>query len=74
MWGIGKKRSEVGKFLDKHRYTQEELKDMSKVNRNTVSKICSDSEYVPSGSTMKKILKALRELDPAVKMSDFWDM
>lgn len=74
MWGIGKKRSKVGKFIDKHGYTQEQLKDVSKVNRNTISKICSDPDYVPSGSTMKKIIKALRELDTTVKSDDFFNI
>lgn len=74
MWGIGKKRSKVGKFIDKHGYTQEDLKKISKVNRNTVSKICSDPDYIPSGSTMKKILKALRELDPSAKTDDFFNI
>jgi len=74
MWGIGKKRSKVGKFLDKYGHSQEDLVRISKVNRNTVSKICSDPDYIPSGSTMKKILNALRKIEPGLKQTDFWDM
>lgn len=34
----------------------------------------SDSDRSPTQTTMKKILKALRDIDPNVKSDDFWDM
>lgn len=74
MWGLGKKRSQVGKFLDRHGYNQEDLVKASKVNRNTISKICSDDDYVPSGNTIQKIIKALKEIDPSVRSDQFWDI
>lgn len=69
-----KKRSRLGKFLDREGYTQEELVKASKVSRNTVSRICSDPEYTPNGSTIKRIMKAIRELDPTAKTDDFFDI
>ncbi|UQD50974.1 transcriptional regulator [Bacillus methanolicus] len=74
MSGIGKKRSKLGKFLDKHGYTQEELKEFSRVSRNTVSKACNDPDYIPSPIVMKKLLKAIRKIKPTAKINDFWDM
>lgn len=74
MWGLGKPRSKLGKFLDKHGYTIQDLSKVSKVNRNTLGKACSDKDYIPSPKTMQRILKAIRRIDPSVKMSDFWDM
>lgn len=74
MFGLGKKRSRLGKWLDRNGYNQEDLVKASKVNRNTVSKLCTDEEYVPSGGTMRKILSALRSKDPNVKSDDFWSM
>ncbi|WP_425595286.1 helix-turn-helix transcriptional regulator [Priestia flexa] len=74
MWGFGKKRSKVGKFIDRKGYTQEDLMAASKVGRNTISKICNDPDYTPSVTTIKKIMKALRQLDPNLKTDDFFDI
>lgn len=74
MWGTGKKRTKIGKFIDRKGYSQEDLISASKVNRNTVSKLCNDPNYTPSMSTVKKIMKAIRQLDPKAKTDDFFDI
>ncbi|MFE7084093.1 helix-turn-helix domain-containing protein [Priestia megaterium] len=74
MWSKGKKRSKLGRFLDKEGYSQTELSKITKINKNTISKICNDSNYVPSGTTIKKIMKALRKLDSKLKPDDFFDI
>jgi len=74
MWGLGKPQSKLGKFIAKNGYSIQDLSKASKVNRNTVGKICSDPNYLPSAQTIKKIMAAIRKLDPGAKMSDFWDM
>lgn len=77
--GLGKKRSKLGQFIDSHhidgrRLTQEWLVDQSKVSRETISRLCSDADKIPTGTTMKKILQALRKVDPNVNQNDFWSM
>lgn len=74
MFGLGKKRSKLGKWIDRNGLSQEDLIKASKVSRNTISKLCSDSDYMPTGATMKKILRAIRKIDPNAKSTDFWDM
>lgn len=74
MWGLGKIRSPLGKWIDKSGFNQENLVKASKVSRNTISKACSDPDYIPSPQVAKKILKALREVDPSVRADQFWDM
>ncbi|MEE6134606.1 MULTISPECIES: helix-turn-helix transcriptional regulator [Bacillaceae] len=74
MWGIGKKRSKVGKYIDKHGFSQEDLVEASKVSRNTISKVCNDPSYVPATGTIKKIMKALKKLDPSLRTDDFFDI
>ncbi|MFN4173529.1 MAG: helix-turn-helix transcriptional regulator [Parachlamydiaceae bacterium] len=74
MFGLGKRRSKVKRFIDQHGYSQEDLVKAAKVSRNTVSKVCSDPDYVPSSGVIKKIMKALREVDPSVKSDDFFDL
>jgi transcriptional regulator with XRE-family HTH domain len=72
-FGLGKRRSKLGKWLDRNGYTQEDLVSESGVSRNTISKVCSDPDYIPSGRVIKKILKAIRKVDPDVTIDDFWD-
>lgn len=74
MWGLGKNRSKLGKWLDRRSIEQRDLEKASKVSKTTVSKACNDKEYIPSPGVMKKLLKAIREIDPNVKMDDFWDI
>jgi predicted transcriptional regulator len=73
-FGLGKKRTLLGKWLDKRGIAQEWLRKKTKLNKATVSDICNDEERMPSGKTMIKVLKALREIDPNVKQDDFWPM
>lgn len=74
MFGFGKKRSKFGKWLDRQRMTQEELREAAKIGRNTASRVCSDPEYTPSASTIKKLMKVVRRVDPSAKVDDFFDM
>jgi transcriptional regulator with XRE-family HTH domain len=74
MWGIGKQRSKLGKWMDKKGLDQQDLAEAAKVSKNTVSKACSEKDYIPRQDVMKKLLKAIREIDKGAKMSDFWDM
>lgn len=74
MWGIGKKRSKLGRWLDSRGLTQTDLECTTKLSKNTISKACNDSNYIPSERVIKKILKAIRKIDSKAKMSNFWDM
>jgi transcriptional regulator with XRE-family HTH domain len=74
MWGIGKRRTKVGKWIDRHSLSQEDLSAATKISRNTISKICNDPEYTPNASTIKKIMNAIRKMDPAAKSDDFFDI
>lgn len=74
MWGIGKPRTKLGRWLDKRGLEQRDLEKAAKVSHKTISKACNEKDYVPSQGVMKKILKAIRQHDPGAKMNDFWDM
>lgn len=74
MWGIGKQRSKLGKWMDKKGLDQQDLAEAAKVSKNTVSKACSEKDYIPRQDVMKKLLKAIRKIDKSAKMNDFWDM
>ncbi|MBO0962454.1 LacI family DNA-binding transcriptional regulator [Neobacillus sp. MM2021_6] len=62
MFGIGKKRSTFGKWLDKRDITQGELAKKAGVGDMTISRICNDDNYIPKRETEVKIKKALKQL------------
>jgi hypothetical protein len=72
--GLGKKRTKLGKWIDNRGIKQEWLVTKTGIGRNTITWACGDSDYMPGGRTMQKILKALREIDPNVNASEFWDI
>jgi len=74
MFWLGKKRSNLGRFLDKHSISTVEFSKESKVNRKTLGEACNDSYFIPSSGVIKKILKVVRKIEPDKKMSDFWDI
>lgn len=73
-FGKGKRRSKIGKLIDDYGYTQEELVQSAKVSRNTISKVCNDPDYIPSPTVMKKILNAIRSIDPGAKADKYFDL
>jgi len=73
MFGLGKPRTKLGKWLDNRGIKQEWLIKKG-VSKGTATSACSDKDYVPGGSTMQKILKALREVDSSVRADQFWDL
>jgi DNA-binding XRE family transcriptional regulator len=74
MFGLGKPRTALGRWIDRNGITQEELSKNAGINRDTAGAACSRAGYVPSPTVMKKILKALRTIDPSVKADQFWDL
>lgn len=74
LWGLGKKRSKLGRWLDRNGYSQEDLTRAAKVSRNTVSRVCSDPDYLPTAKTIKKLMRVIRQIDPGANVDDFFDM
>jgi predicted transcriptional regulator len=62
MFGLGKKRSKFGRWLDKQEITQSELAMRASVGDMTISRLCNEKDYMPKYSTITKIQKALRQL------------
>lgn len=73
MIGAFKLMSPVGTFIKKHKITQNELAELSGVNRNTINKVCTMRSYNPVKKNKAKILKTLRKFDRNVTYDDFWD-
>lgn len=74
MFGLGKKRSLFGRFLDKNSIVQQEIADESGVSKSTISRLCQPEENEPTLHVAKKIIKTLRGNGYNVDYEDFWDM
>ncbi|MGG3232391.1 helix-turn-helix domain-containing protein [Priestia flexa] len=74
MFGLGKRRTKLGRWLDKNEVEQEWLVRKAGIGRSTVGDLANNPDRLPTTRTIQKILKALREIDPNVKSNDFWDM
>nr|MBC9203739.1 transcriptional regulator [Paenibacillus sp. PL91] len=74
MLGIRKKRTPLGEWIDEKGILQEWIVKETKLNKFTISKLANKTDLMPSGRTMKKILQALRKIDPNIKQDDFWRM
>jgi transcriptional regulator with XRE-family HTH domain len=74
MFGLGKKRTPIGKWIDRNQWSQEKLREKSRVSRDTISRMCNDKNYIPGPTVKKKILDTIRKVEPNIKSSDFWDM
>jgi len=73
MFGLGKKRSKFGEYLDRRNITQLWLSKESKVNRNTISELCDGSKKLePNEKTITRIVSALRKHGHDVRAEDFW--
>jgi putative transcriptional regulator len=73
MFGLGKNRTRLGKFIDKHKISQGELAKGSGKSRNTISDLCDGNENVQANEeTQFKIVGALRRMGHNVSVSDFW--
>lgn len=72
-WGLGKKRTRLGTFLDINGLTQRWLQKESGLSEETIRRL-TNMDVAPNYKTMKKILNAIRKIDPAVKQDDFWSM
>ncbi|MEK5477562.1 transcriptional regulator [Paenibacillus sp. FSL R5-0407] len=73
MFGLGKKRSEFGKFLDNHGIKQEAVCKETGLNRETLTKACSEENPKMRMITKKALASAAKKLSGEnVTIKDFW--
>lgn len=72
MFGLGKRRSRFGRWVDKSRLSQQQLIKICSINKNTMTELCNNEEYNPQIHTKTKVISGLRKNGHDVEMSDFW--
>jgi len=73
MFNVGKKRTLYGEFLDKNKVLQERVREVTRLNKDTVTRACNDMDYKPKRSVEKLLVDAAEELTGIeVEAKDFW--
>lgn len=70
-----KERTKYGEFVDKHLGYggQERIKEITGLNRDTVSRACNDKSYRPKKSVQNLLVSAAKELTKIeVEIKNFW--
>lgn len=73
MFGLGKKRSKYGKFLDDNGVKQGDISKHAGLNRETVTKASREDDPKMRGITKKALADAASKASgKKVKEDDFW--
>lgn len=64
----------LGKFLEKHRYTKRAFSKESGVNESTVLDLCNKTNRFPRYQTIRRVMEVVRRIEPKAKASDFFDI
>jgi hypothetical protein len=73
-FGIGKRRSKFGRWIDSKGITQEEIRKRTKLGNGTLTSLCNDANYVPRISTWVKVQRALKSMGYDVDRDKFFDV
>ncbi|WP_256237996.1 helix-turn-helix domain-containing protein [Bacillus sp. EB600] len=57
MFGLVKRRSRFGKYLDDHSISQQEIANESGVSKSTISRLCQPEENEPTVGVQKRLLE-----------------
>lgn len=74
MWYFGPPRSKFGKWIKRNGLTQMDVARMSGVSHTTISALATGKTKKPTRLVSRKLIDALRQVDPSVKAKDFWDV
>jgi putative transcriptional regulator len=72
-FGLGKSRTKLGNWLDSNGIKQEEFKEMTGLNRDTISRASNDNRWLPQHKTAERIMDAVNEIDEDKTTQDFWE-
>jgi putative transcriptional regulator len=72
MFGLGKQRTRLGKFLDNNKIPQQTIERSTGLGESTLRRLCNDLNYSPIEVTKMKVVKLLRDQGFKVSVDDFW--
>lgn len=73
LFGLGKRRSAFGEMLDAEGITQKKFEKASKLNNNTVTRMCNEEDYEPTAKVYRKAQNGLDKLGIDEDIADYFD-
>ncbi|MDM5152495.1 XRE family transcriptional regulator [Bacillus sp. DX1.1] len=74
MFGLGKKRTRFGNYLDRRGVKQQWLVQMTGLSKSLISDLANKKDRVPTLTSATKIIKTLKKYDKSIDYHDFWDI
>lgn len=75
MFGLGKQLTKLGRKLKKEGKSNKWLQEKTKLNKNTITQLTSNTDYEPKRETRRKVIEVIRkEIDNDAKPEDFFDL
>ncbi|WP_102271322.1 helix-turn-helix domain-containing protein [Cytobacillus massiliigabonensis] len=74
MFGLGKRRTKFGRWIDRKGIAQIEIEEKAKLGRATISRLCNDFDYRPKFETVQKVKRAIKALGHDVPPDDYFGM
>jgi predicted transcriptional regulator len=72
MWFFDMPRTKFGKWLRRNKVSQQWLVKESGVSKNTINSLALDEKRKPTAKVARKIINALKKIDPNISAKDFW--
>ncbi|MGN7313373.1 helix-turn-helix domain-containing protein [Alkalicoccobacillus gibsonii] len=70
---LSKPRSKLGEFLDQHNISQTTLVQETGISKASISRLCKSNNEDPLFSSVKKIIRFLRNYDHSISYDTFWE-
>lgn len=74
MFGLGKKRTPFGEYLDRRGIKQQWLVQRTGLSKSLISDLANKKDRIPTLTSATKIIKTLRKFDKRIDYHDFWDI
>ena len=71
---VEQKSSKLGRWLERHNRDTDWLIRASGIERKTAEDLAKNPNKNPRMITIRKVLSAVKRVDPTIKLSDLWDI
>lgn len=70
--GMERKRTHFGRWIEERHLSQSEIAVLSGLSQKTINSLAIGETQRPTRLTARKLMKAIREIDPNATFEDFW--
>ncbi|AXR17931.1 MULTISPECIES: helix-turn-helix domain-containing protein [Bacillus] len=74
MFGLGKKRTPFGKYLDHRGIKQQWLVQRTGLSKSLISDLANKKDRIPTLTSATKIIRILKKFDKHIDYQDFWNI